>query len=216
MFFSISFAARIIGVSISTLRRWDSNGSFIPDFRTVGGHRRYSTETIHELTQCPPLEKPESKFVVLYSRVSGNDQKEDLKRQSQRLATYAAQQGFTNAMSISDLGSGLKYTKPGLTKLIKLIMQDRVDKLILVHKDRLLRFGSEIIFQICKWKDIEVIILEEQLQASFEQELVADIICIMTVFTAKLYGKRAHKSQKRMQKSDKKKKPLTALGVCYG
>ena len=68
--------------------------------------------------------------------------------------------------------------------------------MVLTHKDRLLRFGSPLLFKLCEFYNCEVVILEKQLNKSFEHELVADVIEIMTVFTAKMYGKRSHRNRK--------------------
>ena len=99
-------------------------------------------------------------------------------------------------MLISDLGSGLNYNKNGLKKLINLITSQQVNTLYLTHKDRLLRFGSELIFSLCKKFGTKVVIVNAAQCATFEQELVQDVIELMTVFSAKLYGKRSHKNKK--------------------
>ena len=98
-------------------------------------------------------------------------------------------------MSIKDLGSGLNFNKKGFKQLLHLILNQQCQRLILNHKDRLLRFGSEIIFQLCHYFGIDVIILEEH-DESFEQELVSSVLEIITVFSSKLYGKRSHKNKK--------------------
>lgn len=132
------------------------------------------------------------KKTILYSRVSSADQKEDLTRQTERLNSYAEEMGFTNTLTIEDLGSGINYKKAGLKKLLKMLLNEQVDRLVVHHKDRLLRFGSELVFSICKHLGVEVIVLEESLGKTFEQELAADVIEIITVFSSKLYGRRAH------------------------
>ena len=203
MILSISSASKVLGVAISTLRRWDYEGYFHPDFRTIGGHRRYSLSTLKsKFEECFDKSKlrPE-KLTILYSRVSGSDQRPDLERQKSRLEYHAKNMGFSNTLSIFDVGSGLKCNKPGLKKLIKLILEDKVERLVLEHTDRLLRFGTEIIFQLCKWKGIEVCVLEKELDKTFEQELTQDIICLMVVFTARLYGRRSHKNRVKEKKS---------------
>lgn len=96
---------------------------------------------------------------------------------------------------ISDLGSGINYKKKGLNKLITLICKNKVQRLVLTHRDRLLRFGSPLLFKLCEFFGAEVIILEEKSDKTFEQELVADVIEIMTVFTAKMHGKRSHRNK---------------------
>ena len=98
-------------------------------------------------------------------------------------------------MLISDMGSVLKYDKRGLLKLIKLILSNKVSRLLLTHGDRLLRFGSQLLFNICEYFDVEVEIIEDTKSLSFEQSLACDVIEIITVFTAKLYGRRSHKNK---------------------
>ena len=100
-----------------------------------------------------------------------------------------------NIVSITDLGSGLNYKKKGLNKLIGLIFSNQVNTLILNYKDRLLRFGSELIFKLCDFFKVKVIIVEQVTDKSFEETLSADVIELMTVFCAKLYGKRSHKNK---------------------
>ena len=78
-----------------------------------------------------------------------------------------------------------------------------MSRLVLTHKDRLLRFGAEIVFRICELKGIEVVIINKGEQPSFEEELTRDVMEIMTVFCAKLYGRRSHKSKKMAQEIDK-------------
>ncbi|MFW7377551.1 MAG: IS607 family transposase [Oligoflexus sp.] len=149
MLVSIGMAAFMIGVSVSTLRRWERENRLLPDHRTIGGHRRYSQRKIAELTQ-ESREKIET-HAIAYARVSSYDQNRDLEAQKEKLEAYA-KENFPSFEVISDLGSGLNYRKPGLKKLLKRIHKGDFSHLILNHKDRLLRFGSEIIFSLCRHK----------------------------------------------------------------
>ena len=194
MFLSIGATATLLGVSISTLRRWEKEGSFLANHRTRGGHRRYSKSQIKEYFG-EPSEKAHSPKAVCYARVSSHDQKRDLEAQKAKLEDFAKKH-FSDFELISDLGSGLNYKKPGLKKLLKLIHEEKFTHLILNHKDRLLRFGSEIIFSLCRQKSIEVIILEDSEEKSFEMELSCDVIELMTVFSARLYGRRSHQNRR--------------------
>lgn len=197
MYVSIGQAAEIIGVSISTLRRWEAEGSLIADYRTKGGHRRYNVQRLrHEILELPGCEQNTTgnRKTYIYARVSSHDQKLDLKRQEQRLSMYCAAQGYEYEV-ISDLGSGINYKKKGLNKLIHLICSNKVQRLVLTHKDRLLRFGSALLFKLCEFFGTEVVVLEDKNTKTFEQELVADVIEIMTVFTAKMHGKRSHRNK---------------------
>lgn len=184
---SISEAAKLKGVSTSTLRRWEAEGRLIPE-RTVSGHRRY------DLSQLLGI-KAELSFTVAYARVSSHDQKEDLTRQKQVLELFCAQNGWQFQL-IEDLGSGLNYNKRGLKRLIKLIVDNQVERLVLTHKDRLLRFGSELVFSLCEQFGCEVVIINRTEDSSFEEDLATDVLEIITVFSARLYGSRSHKNKR--------------------
>ena len=127
--------------------------------------------------------------------VSSHDQKEDLIRQERLLTHYCAAKGWHHEI-ISDLGSGLNYRKKGLKRLIDLILTSKISRLVLTHKDRLLRFGSELIFTLCEIKEIEVVLINQGNLSSFEEELTKDVLEIITVFSARLYGKRSHRNKK--------------------
>ena len=104
---------------------------------------------------------------------------------------------------IEDIGSGLNYNKKGLLELIKLIETNQVERLVLNYKDRLLRFGSEIIFEMCKYHNVEIVIVNEDETKTHEEELVEDVLSIITVFSAKLYGSRSHKNKTIVDESKK-------------
>ena len=137
---------------------------------------------------------------IAYARVSSQDQKEELKRQAQVLELYCAEHGYKYEL-ITDLGSGMNYYKKGLTTLISRILDDGVKRLVLTHKDRLLRFGAELIFSICEAKGVEVVIINRgEEEASFEEDLAKDVLEIITVFSARLYGSRSGKNRKIIEK----------------
>lgn len=196
MYISIGEAAAILGVSISTLRRWEKEGVFLPSHRTLGGHRRYSTESLLDSFDFHPEPRNSLSHAAFYARVSSFDQKKDLETQKKRLEDYCAS-NFASFEGISDLGSGLNYKKPGLKKLLSLIRAGTISHLILTHKDRLLGFGSEIVFSLCEANGIEVVILDDTQNMSFEMELSADVIELMTVFCARLHGRRSHQNKRR-------------------
>ena len=180
----------LLGISLSTAYRWIKNGTLTESFRTEGRHRRFHLNTIRQR-----IEIPEKRKTILYARVSSHDQKKDLITQENRLLSYAKDHLLENVQLISDLGSGLNYKKPGLKQLMTLILTHQVETLILNHKDRLLRFGSDLVFQLCDFYHVKVVILEEK-TLSFEETLTHDVIELMTVFCAKLYGKRSHRNKK--------------------
>lgn len=193
---SIGRAAKVLGVSKQTLRRWEKSGK-IKSYRTPRNHRRYDLSSIEGYSIKPQFES--KKRTIGYSRVSSHDQKADLKRQSDLLESYMAKQGWTYEI-IEDLGSGLNYNKKGLKKLINLICSKQIERLVLTHKDRLLRFGSDIIFSLCEEFGIEIIIMNASKELTFEDELVQDVLEIITVFSARLYGSRSKKNKKLLDK----------------
>ncbi len=191
---SIGKVAKELGVSRDTLRRWEAKGKIIAE-RTPRGHRRYDLAKILRLL---PRTQSLQKNTVVYARVSSHDQKEDLIRQSNVLQSFCAANGWTYEI-IQDLGSGLNYQKGGLRKLIQSICSSKIDRLLLTHKDRLLRFGAELIFSLCEQFGVEVVIINKTDSASFEDDLVQDVLEIITVFSARLYGARSRKNQKLLE-----------------
>jgi len=198
-YISIKEAAELIGVTTTTLRRWEDSGKFTPNHRTFGNHRRYELKSVLLLIQ-PKVNNTETKKTICYSRVSTHDQKKDLERQTQVLEQYVKEKEYNHIEFINDIGSGLNYKKKGLTKLIKMILNNQVDKIVLVHKDRLLRFGSDLLINVAKHFGVETIILNEKTQ-SFEEELSSDVLEIITVFSAKLYGSRSNKNKKIVEEN---------------
>lgn len=191
---SISEAAQALGVSITTLRRWELQGKLIPE-RTALGHRRYN------LTQLKPElfhACSDDRLTIAYARVSSHDQKADLERQKQVLELYCAKQGWTFEV-IADLGSGMNYSKKGLKRLLNDIVSGKIGRLVITHKDRLLRFGAELVFALCEAKQVEVVILNQGEDTSFEEDLAKDVLEIVTVFSARLYGSRSGKNKKLLE-----------------
>ena len=199
---NISEAARILGVTTTTLRNWDKKGLLKPDELTKGKARRYRIESLRNINRNIIFTKDDLKTIA-YARVSSHDQKEDLNRQVQLLELYCAKHGYKYEV-IQDIGSGMNYYKKGLTKLIDLILDNQVQRLILTHKDRLLRFGAEIVFSICEAKNVEVIIINQGDETpSFEEEFAKDVLEIITVFSARLYGSRSKKNKKLISDLEK-------------
>ena len=189
---SIHEAAEFLGVAAQTLRRWEREGKLIPDERTPGGRRRYDLARLRpEQFHVPDAELR----TIAYARVSSHDQKDDLERQKQVLELYCARQGWTFEV-IADLGSGMNYRKKGLKRLLDAIIEGQVGRLVIAHKDRLLRFGAELVFAICEAKNVEVVILNQGEDTTFEEDLAKDVLEIITVFSARLYGSRSRKNQK--------------------
>jgi putative resolvase len=193
---SIGQAAKELGVSIPTLRRWEAEGKIQAE-RTPKGHRRYD---LAQLRGLKPYETSKTNRPTdCYARVSSHDQKEELVRQVALLETFCAANGWSYEI-VQDLGSGLNYNKRGLQQLIKRICSGTVGGLVLTNKDRLLRFGSELIFSLCEAYNTEVVLINQGEQPlSFEEELAEDVLEIITVFSARLYGSGSHKNRKLVE-----------------
>lgn len=114
------------------------------------------------------------------------------------MESYCSSKGFDFEL-ISDLGSGLNYKKKGLIRLIKLICSEQVDRIVLTHKDRLLRFGSELIFTLCEHFGVEVVMINRSEDSSFEEDLAKDVMDIVMVFSARMYGSRSHNNKQIVQ-----------------
>ncbi len=136
-----------------------------------------------------------SRRTVAYARVSSHDQKDDLERQKQVLELYCARQGWIFEV-IADLGSGMNCRKKGLKRLLDTVIGGEIGRLVITHKDRLLRFGAELVFAICEAKNVEVVILNQGEDTTFEEDFAQDVQEIITVFSARLYGSRSRKNQK--------------------
>ena len=197
---TIGKVAKALGVTIDTLRRWEKEGKITSE-RTVGGHRRYDLEQVQTYFNQKKNKKIE-KFAIGYARVSTSSRKSDLERQKQLLELYCASKGW-KCKIIEDIGSGLNYEKKGLKELIFHIENNQISHLVLNYKDRLLRFGSEIIFEMCRLHNVEVVILNEDEQKIDEEELVEEVLSVITVFSAKLYGSRSHKNKNIIESSEK-------------
>ena len=192
---SIKQAANQLGISVSTLRRWDETGVLVAQ-RTPKGHRRYDLSKINPNLTRNKVEQ--QRKTIAYARVSSHEQKPDLQRQIEILELYCSSQGWSFEV-ISDLGSGMNYHKKGLKRLLDDILDNKIDRLVLTHKDRLLRFGAELVFALCEARQVEVVIINQGENLSFEEELAQDVLEIITVFSARLYGSPSKKNKKLIE-----------------
>ena len=211
MLVSIKIAAEIVGVCTKTLRRWDAHEKLKPTLRTAGGHRRYesttlkqqltgSTNTLAEAAGTNP-EVPER--VVGYARVSAPKQREDLARQKTQIQTYAAQHQWHLETIYQDIASGLNDTRPGLRALITACLQGSVDRVLITYDDRLARFGTALL----EWLFTTFHVRLERVQPgllpqSLDQQLLEDLLALMTSFSGKFHRLRRGKNRKQDRKQD--------------
>lgn len=191
---SVGEAAAILGLSPKTLRRWDNQGLLIPDFRTEGGHRRYLLSSLMSHFGLKSESSKEERISIRYSRVSSAAQAPDLERQAERLLRYTEEHGI-NSEEIKDIGSGINYKKKGLQKMLNLILHRKIDTIYVVYRDRLLRFGFDLVEQVASFCGTKILVIDKDSDESFDERLAKDVIEIITVFSAKVYGKRSHKNK---------------------
>lgn len=199
---NIAQAAKYLNVSIDTLRLWDKSGKLKP-LKTPGGHRRYDMPTLNDFIGYEKTIKEQAEVVcVTYARVSSNEQKQkgDLDRQSQRLSEYCAKHGMLVTHIIKDVGSGLNDNRSGFVKLTDLIIKQKVNKLVIEHKDRLTRFQFKFIKKMFESYGCEVIVING-MDVSDTEELAADMMSLLASFSGKFYGKRS--AERRKKKKDK-------------
>lgn len=185
--YSISAFAERIGKSKDTLRRWDREGTLVPK-RHASGHRYYTEDDVRKVFQCPVAQKK----VIVYSRVSSNNQKEDLASQEAALQTFCIGAGIAVDDWVSEVGSGLNFKRPKFLNLIDQIQRGEIKQLIIAHKDRLCRFGFEYVEHIAQQNDCQITIMN-QIQLSPQQEMVEDLLAVVRCFSSRLYGLRKYK-----------------------
>ncbi len=195
-FYSIGQFSKLIGKTNQTLRNWDKDGTLKPHHVSESGYRYYSQEQLNHFLGLKQ-EVQLNKKTIGYCRVSSNKQKDDLERQIDNVKTYMYAKGYSFEI-ISDIGSGINYNKKGLNQLIDMVTNSEVEKIVILYKDRLIRFGYELIENICNKYGTTIEIIDNT-EKTEEQELVEDMIQIVTVFSARLQGKRANKAKKMIK-----------------
>lgn len=192
-YYSIHEFSKLISRTPQTLRNWDKSGKLTPSHTGANGYRYYSHKQLKEVLNIEDdSEKP--KVIIGYCRVSSNKQKDDLERQIDNMKKYLDSLDKTYEI-ITDIGSGINYKKKGLRELLKKINNKEVDKIIILYKDRLLRFGFELVEYMANLNGCEIEILDST-EKTQQEELVEDLIQIITVFSCRLQGKRANKTRK--------------------
>jgi predicted site-specific integrase-resolvase len=190
-----------LGVHQRTLYQWDKKG-WIETIRTDGNKRLYNVDKYLKDKICNKEEKEcklltedlkeiKTKQKIIYARVSSHGQKDDLERQKKLL-----QNKYPEYTLIEDIGSGLNLNKRGIRKIIDLAINGKIKEVVVVHKDRLTRFGFELIEDLInKYSEGKITVINKKKEITPEEELVLDVIQIMNVFTAKMNGLRKYKKK---------------------
>jgi putative resolvase len=193
---TIGQVSEILGVSDETLRNWDRDGS-LPSVKTKGGHRRWRKSDVDKFIGTPE-EDTSVKPVCIYGRVSSHEQKQkgDLDRQLQRLSEYSAKKKYQVEHILKDVGSGLSDSRKGLLKLFNLVVEKKISKVVIEHRDRLTRFQYNFFEFFFDSYGVEIEVVEKK-NAEENEELVEDIMMLMASFSGKLYGRRSAKRRRK-------------------
>ena len=180
---------KLIGRTTNTLQKWDRQG--ILKAHRSPTNRRYS---IHDqYVQYRGLVAQEQGLTIVYSRVSSVAQKPDLVKQINALETYCQQQSIKVDEWMSDIGSGLNYKRKQFNRLMEMIELGQVRRLIIAHRDRLVRFGYDYFEAFCQRHHTEMVVITGE-YLSPEHELVRDLMAIVSVFSARLHGLRSYRN----------------------
>ncbi|MEM2714173.1 MAG: IS607 family transposase [Candidatus Bathyarchaeia archaeon] len=190
---TLSEACKRLGVHPNTLRKWDRQGK-VRVVRTVGGRRRIPESEVERLMG---VVKPDvSKKAVIYTRVSSHDQKGDLERQKQSLLNYAKSKGYEVIAILEDVASGLNENRKSLNKIFGMVEKREVGTVIVAFKDRLTRFGFKYLERYFASHNVKIEVVNGEEPKDAYQELVEDLIALVSSFAGKLYGLRSHKYEK--------------------
>ena len=194
---TVSDAAQRLGVSKKTLQVWDNDGK-LTALRTTGGHRRYRQSDVDKL-QGLETEGSNINSVCVYCRVSSQDQKQkgDLDRQKLRVLEYCANKQYRVGYVFEETLSGMNDSRLKLHRLFDLAIEQKINRVIIEHKDRLARFNFSIFVRLFESHGVAVEWCEEVLPKSYEAELVEDMLSLLSSFSAKIYGRRSAECRKK-------------------
>lgn len=196
--YSISKTAEILDVTPKTLRIWDKENKLKP-ILTKGGHRRYKETDLNKIIGDVPTQENSKVVCATYARVSSQKQKAsgDLDRQSQRLSEYCSKHNLYVEHIIKDCGSGLNDKRSGFIQLTNLVIEGKVNKVIIEHKDRLTRFQYHFIEKIYNVFGCEIIAVDDKEDVSDAEELTRDLMALLASFSGKYYGRRSIEHERK-------------------
>ncbi len=192
---TLNEACKRLGIHPNTLRKWDRQGK-IRVIRTVGGRRRIPESEVERLMGT--IKPNMSIKAVIYARVSSHDQKQkgDLERQKQSLLEYAKSRRYDVVAVLEDVASGLNEDRKSLNKLLDMVGRREIDVVIVEFKDRLTRFGLRYLERYFASHNVRVEVINGEEPKDAYQELVEDLVTLVSSFARKLYGMRSHKYEK--------------------
>lgn len=187
---SIAEAAVLMGLHVKTLQKWDRSGKIIAR-RTSTGRRYYSQEDVDAYLRAPRVEPPPRRSIA-YCRVSSSAQRPDLANQVKVVAEFCAARGIAGVDVVQEIGGGLNFKRPKFTEIMDAVTRGEVNYLVIAHKDRLARFGFDLLAHQCSANKTELLVLNQE-HLSPEREMVEDMLAIVHCFSARLYGLRNYR-----------------------
>ncbi len=187
--YNIQEFGKLIGKSTKTLQKWDREGRLVA-YRSPQSNRRYYTHD--QYLEYRGLKAADKGQTIVYARVSGTAQKPDLLNQIKALEEYCQAHSITVDAWMQDIGSGLNYKRKNFNALMEQIELGNVRRVVIAHRDRLVRFGYSYFEAFCERHNCQIVVLNGD-TLSPEQEMVQDLIAIITVFAVRLHGLRSYK-----------------------
>ena len=188
--YRISEFAKKLGRSVQTIRRWEAEGKLVAK-RLPSGHRYFDDSDVRLMlgSGAPP-----QRCVIVYCRVSSAGQKDDLASQVSAMESFCLGSGVAVDEWVTEIGGGMNFKRKGFLKIIDRMQQGEVSKILVAHKDRLMRFGFDLFAHIAQQSGCEIVVVNQE-SLSPQQEMVEDLMAIVHTFSCRLYGLRKYKTQ---------------------
>jgi hypothetical protein len=183
--------ANMVGKHVRTIQNYCNDEKIV--CHKINGRRIIpKSEVIKLLDDSKMLIKDDLRKDVIYARVSTSKQKQrgDLDKQIRMISEEVVKQNPKNLEIITDVASGLNDNRKGLNRLLDMVMNKEVDRIFILYKDRLTRFGFNYLKRVCKKMNTSIIVLSDSENKSMQEELAEDLISIIHSFSGNLYGMR--------------------------
>ena len=189
--YRISEFAKRIGRAPSTVRRWEREG-ILTAKRLPSGQRYFDESDVRAMLGGAP----ERRLSVVYCRVSSAGQREDLQSQVAAMEQYCRAAAIAVDEWIQEVGGGMNFTRKRFLSMIERIQRGEIERVLIAHKDRLVRFGFDLLDHLSREHGCEIIVVNQE-SLSPEQEMVEDLLAVVHTFSCRLYGMRKYKKQIR-------------------
>jgi putative resolvase len=187
--YRINEFAKRIGRAPSTVRRWEREG-ILAAKRLPSGHRYFDESDVRAMLGG----RPETRSTVVYCRVGSAGQRDDLQSQVAAMEEYCRAGAIAVDEWIQEVGGGMNFKRKRFLALIERIQRGEIERVLIAHKDRLVRFGFDLLDHLARGNGCEIIVVNQE-SLSPEQEMVDDLLAIVHTFSCRQYGMRKYKKQ---------------------